>query len=252
MTSIEDKLNNFLVLERFDKLQQEHLEPKLGVYGENRLVIASQKRKHFFAKVYQLFIDKCYNPLRVFCGKLKFDENRISQLKTEVDSLKGDLSEKQRALDDLTSKVQAQREEIGACERRAAQARLEQEQVEKELLEKQHALLVFLEAESQIGHLTVQITHLEGRLSKLSNLEKEYEPAEQKMTQLRETIQQLESTIATLRHNAQQLRYKEKCKTQESTITSLRSQLASAQQATHKARQARAGRCLQCHRTVVV
>ncbi|KAF3361908.1 hypothetical protein PHSC3_001562 [Chlamydiales bacterium STE3] len=239
MTSIQDKLNNFLVLEHFNLLYQENLKPKLGVYAGNRLIIASQKRTNFFAKIYQLFLDAIYYPILVVCKKLNVDGKRITDLKKEIEILKSDLSDKQHILNSLAARIAAKKQKANTYESQAVSIRRETKIIENELRQKRQALDECKTAESRITSLNLQIRQLENRLTELSAFEKQCAPADQKIKELRKVIYQLEEQIATLKMNAEQLSYKDRCKYLEDKLSSL-------QYALTKAEESRYDICLNC------
>jgi chromosome segregation ATPase len=181
MVSVEDKLNNFLVLEHFNQLEDNGLDPKLGIYEGSRLIVVSQIRTNILAKIYQLFMDIIYNPILSFLGKLSFNEEQISALQGEVRLLQSDFSDKESTLNTLTTKTEA---------------------VQKELAGKQQVLQEARMAENQIDSLNSKINQLESRLKELSLSEKECAVAEGKIANLSNTIHQLESKISALRSNA--------------------------------------------------
>lgn len=116
MTSITDKLNNVLVLEHFSRLQETNLEPKLGVYDGNRLVI-------------------------------------VSQLTKEIETLQGDLSHKQGVLDNLVKRIEGLKVELSNYVERSSNAEQETGVIEKELLAKKQFLRECNAAENKIPGL---------------------------------------------------------------------------------------------------
>lgn len=244
MTSIQDKLHNFLVLEDFNLLQQNNLEPKLGIYGGDRLIIVSQKRTNFFAKIYQLFLNFIYNPLLSICKKLSIDQRRVTELKKEVEILQGDFSDKQRSLNDLSISIEVQKQEFNTYESRLSGAKQETEIVENELLQKKQALNEAKAAENRVASLNLQIEQLENRLKDLSDFEKQRVPAEQKITALRQMINQLESQVSRLKTDREQLIYKNRCESLEHEIGSLQSALRKAEEIKYRI-------CLDCGASVI-